>query len=110
MNLNDKHELSLSEFQEKAMSFRLPSADQAYVTLGLVGEVGELYGYLAKSIRDNYEPDMAHVEKELGDILWFVAALSQDCGLNLATLAQKNLDKLADRKKRSVLQGSGDTR
>lgn len=102
--------MNFNEYQEKAMSFRLPSADSPYAFLGLVGEVGELYGAIAKAMRDGTEIDSEYIKKELGDILWFVAAITSDMNLNLSDVAEKNIDKLTSRKIRGTIQGSGDDR
>lgn len=102
--------MTLNEYQMLAMRFRLPSADEAYALFGLSGEVGELHGYLAKAIRDGFEPDTDHLKKELGDILWFLAAIADDIGLDLKDIAANNLIKLESRKARNVIQGNGDNR
>ena len=43
-------------------------------------------------------------------MLWYVAQLATEAGLDLEQVAGANLDKLASRRRRSVLHGSGDTR
>ena len=44
--------MELNEYQEKAMSTCLPSCNNfAYMSLGLVSEVGELAGKVAKAVR-----------------------------------------------------------
>lgn len=102
--------MNFNEYQEKAMSFRLESANSPYAFLGLVGEVGELYGAIAKAMRDDTEIDPEYIQKELGDILWFIAAITTDMNLNLSDVAQKNIEKLTSRKTRGTIQGSGDDR
>lgn len=102
--------MKLNEYQEQIETFRLPTADTMYVLLGLIGELGELYGHWAKDFRDEREPDSEHEAKELGDILWFVAALANDLGLSLDEVATKNIDKLKSRKSRGKIKGSGDNR
>ncbi len=47
---------------------------------------------------------------ELGDVLWYVAQLATEAGLDLDEIADDNLAKLLSRQERGVLQGSGDTR
>jgi NTP pyrophosphatase (non-canonical NTP hydrolase) len=47
---------------------------------------------------------------ELGDVLWYVAQLATEAGLDLDMIAEDNLSKLLSRRERNVLQGSGDTR
>jgi NTP pyrophosphatase (non-canonical NTP hydrolase) len=54
--------------------------------------------------------DKEEIKKELGDILWYLAAICTDLGLNLQDVAQTNHDKLESRKERNVLHGSGDNR
>lgn len=98
-------------YQRKAMAFRLPSANHDYALLNLCGEVGELFGLMAKAIRDGAKEDyQENIKKELGDILWCLAAVSDDYGYNLADVAQSNIDKLASRKHKGTIQGSGDNR
>jgi NTP pyrophosphatase (non-canonical NTP hydrolase) len=48
--------------------------------------------------------------KELGDVLWYVAQLATELGLDLDAVARENLDKLLSRQQRGVLSGSGDDR
>jgi NTP pyrophosphatase (non-canonical NTP hydrolase) len=50
------------------------------------------------------------VEKELGDVLWAMAELCSQLDLSLEHVAQVSLRKLASRKERGVLHGSGDDR
>ena len=101
----------LDEYQVQASELRLPSATPDYAVLGLVGEVGELFGLMAKAVRDGRKFDHEqNVKKELGDILWFVSAIAEDNGFTLEEIARSNINKLQDRKSRNVLQGSGDNR
>jgi translation initiation factor IF-2 len=50
------------------------------------------------------------IKKELGDVLWFVSEIATNLGISLEDVAHKNLDKLASRKERGVIHGSGDNR
>lgn len=50
------------------------------------------------------------VALELGDVLWYVAAMARDIGWSLEDIADRNLSKLASRAQRGVLGGSGDDR
>ena len=47
---------------------------------------------------------------EIGDVLWYAAMLARELDLDLGEIGQANLDKLASRKERGVLTGSGDDR
>ena len=85
-----------------------------YPALGLAEEAGEVAGKYAKAVRDNAgvidEERKKEIIKELGDVLWFVSELCTNLGVALSDVAQKNLDKLASRKERGMIHGSGDNR
>lgn len=113
---------TLNDYQYKASAFVTygpkPLHEQfLYEALGLAGEAGELAGHVAKAIRDEDYPTKGLtpdretlIRKELGDVLWFVAALADSMGYSLRDIANSNLQKLQDRKDRGVIQGSGDHR
>jgi NTP pyrophosphatase (non-canonical NTP hydrolase) len=85
-----------------------------YAALGLNGEAGEVAEKVKKLIRDKGgvvdDEFRAQVQKELGDVLWYLNALCKELDLNLEDAAQGNLEKLLSRKARGVLKGSGDNR
>jgi len=89
-------------------------ANPIYPTLGLCGEAGEVADKVKKVLRDQegrFSPEVvAALQLELGDVLWYVAQLATELGLELDQIAQANLDKLASRAARNVIAGSGDTR
>ena len=101
--------MNINQYQYDAMKTRLPTANANYALYNLSGEVGELHSMVAKFIRDG-KIDMDLVKKELGDILWCLAAVAVDYGFTLEDVAQTNLDKLQKRLKRNTLTGSGDNR
>lgn len=104
--------MNFTDYQIDAMSFRLPSSDATYALLNLSGEVGELLSLEAKLIRDggNMTIHRDSVTKELGDILWCVAAIAADYKIDLQTIAEVNIHKLQGRKARNTTHGSGDNR
>ena len=68
--------MTFEQYQQEAVKFRTESANnEEYLTLGLIEEVGEAAGKLAKRRRDGVFDEKAFI-KELGDILWFVANLA----------------------------------
>jgi NTP pyrophosphatase (non-canonical NTP hydrolase) len=86
----------------------------AYPALGLAGEAGEVAEHAKKAIRDDAgkvsDERRAAMSKELGDVLWYVAQLASELGLDLDDIAAQNLEKLFSRQRRGVLSGSGDDR
>lgn len=85
-----------------------------YPVLGLNGEAGEVAEKLKKIIRDHggelNDTQRDALIKELGDVLWYVAACCHELDVPMQEVAQRNLDKLASRKRRGVISGSGDER
>tara|TARA_R110000751_G_scaffold123940_1_gene225028 strand:+ start:91 stop:477 length:387 start_codon:yes stop_codon:yes gene_type:complete len=79
-------------------------------TLGLVGEAGEVAEKVKKKIRDRNKISAEEIVKELGDVLFYVTALANYFGDNLAIVMEKNVAKLDDREKRGTIKGSGDNR
>lgn len=86
-----------------------------YTALGLAGEAGELANKIKKLYRDGYDTqDFAEIResliKELGDVLWYTAAMASELDADLEKAAAYNVAKLRDRARRGVLGGSGDDR
>jgi NTP pyrophosphatase (non-canonical NTP hydrolase) len=50
------------------------------------------------------------IAMELGDVLWYVAALADDLGVTLDQVANWNVDKLQRRMKWKNIKGDGDNR
>lgn len=80
-----------------------------YLSLGMVGEAGEVANKIKKYYRDGALDEEA-LGKELGDILWYFTRLCDTLGLNPSDLMQQNHDKLASRMERGVIKGAGDDR
>lgn len=102
--------------QQSRATARYPDAgtNPIYPTLGLCGEAGEVADKVKKVIRDRggtFSPEVIEaLQLELGDVLWYVAQLATELGLDLDAIAQANLDKLASRAARNVIAGDGDNR
>lgn len=80
-----------------------------YPALGLAAEAGEVANKVKKILRDgNFNREA--IADEVGDCLWYIAALCRDLNVDMKELAKNNLRKLHDRKARGVIQGSGDKR
>ena len=115
--------MTLDEYETEAMNTAIYPGHLIYPLLGLQGEVGEISEKVKKYFRDTTEEmelDDPVIEmsaelredlaREAGDLLWYLAAFVGDLGYDLEEVAAMNLQKLADRKERGQLQGSGDDR
>ena len=85
-----------------------------YPALGLASEAGEVAGKVKKVLRDRAgdfsEDQIIAIKDELGDVLWYVAVLAADLGLDMGTIAAGNIEKLRSRQERGALRGNGDRR
>ena len=101
----------MKEYQNSAADTAIYKVEHSviYPALGLAAEAGEVANKVKKILRDGTF-DREAIADEVGDCLWYIAALCRDLKVDMGELAQKNLDKLNDRKERNVLQGSGDKR
>ena len=123
--------MNASGYQVKAHDFASYGENPMYPALGLSEEAGEVCGKIAKFIRkhEGIDPMTARYElenkvtitddelkfrndlsKELGDVLWMVAELCTNYGLDMGEVMTENIEKLADRKERGVIVGEGDNR
>lgn len=104
-------DMTLSSYQKVAASTAIYPTQHAitYPALGLAGEAGEVANKVKKIIRDG-KLDKSALGAEIGDCLWYIAALCRDLNLDLGDIAKANLEKLQDRKARGTLKGSGDKR
>ena len=108
--------MDFNEYQQAAAKTAIYPTSMAvvYPTLGLAGETGEVAEKVKKTFRDNNgefdEERRAAVAAELGDVLWYLAMTARDLGYPLDEIAQMNVAKLASRKERAALHGSGDNR
>lgn len=108
--------MNFNDYQDQANDTAIyPSNHRlVYPTLGLTGEAGEVADKVKKIIRDEggtiNHKQRVEIAKEVGDVLWYIAALARDLGIDMETMARMNLEKLQDRAKRGVISGSGDNR
>tara|TARA_B100001094_G_C17706579_1_gene565248 strand:- start:205 stop:552 length:348 start_codon:yes stop_codon:yes gene_type:complete len=115
--MSEEKELSLNEYQRNAVTTDKYPKDlkgDLCVALGLVSESGEIAGAMRRIVRDDAEvitqERKGALMAELGDILWYVATLSDRLGFPLDRVASYNIAKLKDRARRGKIKGEGDNR
>lgn len=109
--------MTFSEYQKESRPLAIyPQVGENFIypTLGLVGETGEVAEKIKKALRDDNglvsAEKKVELQKELGDVLWYLSQLASELGLSLEEIAAGNLAKLQSRHVRGVLHGSGDNR
>lgn len=108
--------MNLNDYQTQAAQTAIYPADKGlhYLVPALAAEAGEVASKWAKIIRDQGgaydQQDADALAAEIGDCLWMCAMLADELGWDLGSVATANLVKLADRKQRGKLGGSGDDR
>ena len=108
--------MTLDEYQNHALETAIyPKQYKViYPALGITGEAGECSDKVKKVIRDNNgeftDDRKREIAKEIGDVLWYCAALAHDIGYTLNEVGEMNVEKLNSRKKRNKINGSGDNR
>lgn len=93
--------MHLSEYQQSAQRTRnpaLPERDRAMdAAAGLAEEAGEVLGLVRKHLMRQKPLDRDALLLELGDVLWCLAAVASDHGLELEQVALANVAKLRAR-------------
>ena len=117
--------MNFNEYQEDALSTAVYGQAQdgvdgnlVYPALGLVGEAGEYADKVKKHWRNTGSMSAGNMTgaqklefaKELGDNLWYLAVSAKELGFTLEYIAQLNINKLMDRRKRGVIKSEGDNR
>ena len=103
--------LEMDKYQQQAATTAIYDQKHAviYPALGLAAEAGEVANKVKKIMRDG-ELDREGIADEIGDCLWYIAALCRDLNIDMETVAYDNLEKLHGRQKRGTLRGNGDKR
>lgn len=76
--------------------------------LGLAGEAGEVIELIKKSLYHGKDLDKSALSKELGDVLWYIAAICEQTGISLDDVAEQNVAKLANRYPNGFVKGGGE--
>jgi NTP pyrophosphatase (non-canonical NTP hydrolase) len=66
-------------------------------SFGLMGEVGEVIDEIKKVLFHNKPVDREKLLSELGDVLWYLAVVSNAAGIDLSEVMEYNVQKLKER-------------
>jgi NTP pyrophosphatase (non-canonical NTP hydrolase) len=108
--------MKFSEYEELVKETAVYPATHRilYPALGMAGEAGEVANKVKKIIRDGVDSQpedwRTQIAKEIGDVMWYCAALAHDLNVPLSLIAAQNKDKLLARKEKGTIKGSGDDR
>ena len=108
--------MDMNKYQNSALKTAIYPEEYKimYPALGLVGEAGEVANKVKKVFRDgvdNMPKDWREsIASEIGDVMWYCAALAADLGFDLDSIANENLEKLSARMTENKIKGSGDKR
>ena len=96
--------MNFNEYQKAAIVTKKPwdnkQFELAYCGLGLAGEAGEVVDILKKHFSGTKPLDTDQMEKikyEIGDVMWYIAALCDALNLDMGEVARMNVDKLRKR-------------
>ena len=109
---NGIKEMNFEEYQIEAEKTAIYPDEHKidYQSLGLAGEAGEVVQQSKENVKQDGKFDREDVAAEVGDCLWYIAALCRDLNFDMGYIARCNLDKLHSRMERGTIQGSGDKR
>lgn len=115
------YDLTLNQYQERARAtadYPLLGENLLYPAIGAGEEAGEILGKVKKlwrnkgktAAKDLTQEEKDAIIKEVGDNLWYLAAMCNELGITLQYAGEVNLAKLADRRERGVIKSEGDNR
>lgn len=100
--MTDRPAVGMDEYQESASRTLAhdregPTLTLAIMGLGVAGEAGEVADLIKKHVGHGHELDEQQLIKELGDVLWYVAAIASLVDVKLSRVAAGNIAKLKAR-------------
>jgi len=89
--------ITMNDYQAAAVATASPNIDATYLAAKLMIEAAEAAQPIIKRNYHGAGLDFTALTEELGDVLWYVAALAHAYNLPLDRIAELNLSKLASR-------------
>lgn len=98
--------MQANDYQQQAARTLIDGPDATYTdheimlvwnALGLAGEAGEVADTIKKAVFHQHGINRDELIKELGDVLWYVAALCSKLDVPLSEVMERNIEKLKRR-------------
>lgn len=93
--------MNFAQYQKAAYRTIKPhdsdSMEKADWALGLGGEAGEVQELIKHNIMHKEPIDLPNLAKEVGDVLWYCAAICEVYGIKMDVVAEMNIAKLEHR-------------
>ena len=92
--------MNMNDYQREALRTAGDPAAPGWLfekLLGLPEECGEVLGVIKKAEFHGRAADRDAIQKELGDVLWYVATIAHWYGFDLGDVAAANVEKLRRR-------------
>lgn len=93
--------MNFEEYQEEmkrtASQFKITNENLCLGAMGIAGEAGEVADYIKKVVFHSHELSKEKLAEELGDVMWYLAYLSEVIGYSLGEIADMNSKKLRKR-------------
>ena len=89
--------MKFSEYQKLAQRTEKPLDLKDALMHGMIGaftEAGELGDAVKKHVFYNKELDFQNVREEIGDLMWYLAVIANNLGMDMDEIAAENIDKL----------------
>lgn len=98
--------MTADEYQKLASRTLIDEPDAEYTgheimlvwnAIGLAGEAGEVADTIKKAVFHQHGLNRDELIKELGDVLWYTAALCTNLGVPMSEVMERNITKLKKR-------------
>ena len=88
------------EFVNNTYNYDFGETNLLYLSNGLGGEVGEVQNEVKKLYRAKYKKNTEeelnrkdNIKKELGDVLWYIFAISNELDISIDDIINSNIEK-----------------
>lgn len=98
--------MTADDYQKQASRTLIDEPDAEYTghelmlvwnAIGLAGEAGEVADTVKKAVFHQHGLDRDELIKELGDVLWYAAALCTKLDVSMSEVMERNIAKLKQR-------------